>query len=179
MSQETNTGNSGSQTLTADRGAGPQLKILNQYIRDLSFENPKAPQSVQSGDAPDLEVEVGVVTKMYGENVHEVTVNVAGIAKSNGATHYQIELSYAGLFELSGFSKDQENLVLLVNCTGLLFPFIRNIFGEMTRQGGFAPVWLDPIDWGTLYAQRMGQLEQVGDAGNAAMQNNSAPETVN
>lgn len=146
---------------TTDRPhTAPQLKILNQYICDLSFENPRAPHSLRSdGEAPAVNVEVGVSTKNLERSTHEVRIDVKGVARSSAGTHYVIELSYAGLFDIQGFTPAQQHQVLFVNCPALLFPFIRQLFGELPRQGGFAPIWLDPIDWGGMYLQRVAEAE--------------------
>jgi preprotein translocase subunit SecB len=138
----------------------PQLKVLGQYICNMAFKNPLAPASLfRADEKPVISVDVGVSTKAIEDHQHEVTIAVSATAKSASGVHYEMELAYAGLFYLTGFTQKQQHQVLFVNCPSMLFPFIRQIFGEMPRQGGFAPVWLDPIDWGGMYLQSVAELE--------------------
>ena len=133
---------------------GPQLKILNQYISDLSFESPKAPQSLKSTDPANMQLEVGITTRVIEPNVYECAVKMDGMAVSKSMMHYNLELTFCGLFEITGFSPVQTQQVLFVNCPALMFPFMRQIVGDLTRGGGFSPIWLDPIDWGGQYLKR-------------------------
>lgn len=137
----------------------PGVRILGQYVKDFTFGSPKAPQSLRNpGDAPNLQLEVGIGQSQLEANVYEVVINVKGVAASGASIIYDLKLSFGGLFEINGMRPEDIQPILFVNCPALLFPFLRQMVGDMTRAGGFAPVWLDPIDWGGLYTQRIAEL---------------------
>jgi preprotein translocase subunit SecB len=137
-------------------GGEPQLRVLAQYIKDMSFENPNAPASLQPpSKQPDLKVEIAVGVRPVADDVFESVINFEGRASIDDTTLYQIELSYAGLFELQNMPEQARQPVLLVNCPTLLFPYLRRIIADITRDGGFPPLMLDPIDFGGLYQQNV------------------------
>jgi preprotein translocase subunit SecB len=137
---------------------GPQLRIIGQYIKDLSFESPSAPNSLRDpGENPNIKIEVNVKANQLEANVYESGIVLKVEAKSAKYVIYDIEIDYAGLFELSGFPPEVLQAILFVNCPSFLFPFVRRIVGDMTREAGFPPLWLEPIDWGRMYEERMRQ----------------------
>ena len=140
----------------------PQLTVLAQYIKDLSFESPGAPQSLQGpGQNPQLKVGVNVNAGARGEDVYEVALQLEVHAKSDQGVIYNVELVYGGLFRLTGVPQDLLQPVLFVDCPTLLFPFMRRVLADVIRDGGFPPLMLDPIDFGRLYSQNLGQ-QQAG-----------------
>jgi preprotein translocase subunit SecB len=158
-------------TTPAEQPAKKQgVRILAQYVKDFSFTSPKAPASLRNpGEAPGIQVEVGIGQSQLEADVYEVVVNVKGTAASKTNIIYDLKLSFGGLFEISGMRPQDIQPILFVNCPALLFPFLRQLVGDMTRAGGFSPIWLDPIDWGGLYAQRIAELRDKQGNGAAAV----------
>jgi len=139
----------------------PHIQMLGQYIRDLSFENPKAPASLQGpGENPKMHVEVNVGAKKVAEDVFESAINFNAKAVTDEGTMYELELVYAGLMRVQNVPDNMLQPVLLINCPALTFPFLRRLAADITREGGFPPLMLDPIDFGGLYAQNMKKQQQ-------------------
>ena len=137
-----------------------QLAVLAQYIKDLSFENPGAPQSLQGpGQNPQLKVSVNVNAEPRGEEAFEVALQLEVHAKSDQGVIYNVELVYGGMFRLHNVPKNLLQPVLFIDCPTLLFPFMRRVLADITRDGGFPPLMLDPIDFGRLYAENLGRGE--------------------
>jgi preprotein translocase subunit SecB len=133
-----------------------QLTVLAQYIKDLSFENPGAPQTLQGpGQNPQLKVSVNVNASPRAEEAYEVALNIEVHAKSDAGVIYNVELAYGGLFRLRNIPQNLLQPVLFVDCPTILFPFLRRVLADVTRDGGFPPLMLDPIDFGRLYAQNL------------------------
>ena len=140
--------------------AQPQLTVLAQYVKDLSFESPGAPQSLQGpGQNPQLKVGVNVNAGPKGEEVYEVALQLEVHAKSDQGVIYNVELMYGGLFRLRGVPQNLLQPVLFVDCSTILFPFLRRVLADVIRDGGFPPLMLDPIDFGRLYAQNLAQSQ--------------------
>ncbi|MGH6833364.1 MAG: protein-export chaperone SecB [Methyloceanibacter sp.] len=138
----------------------PQLTVLAQYIKDLSFESPTAPQSLQGpGQNPQLKVGVNVNAGPRGEDSYEVALQLEVHARSDQGVIYNVELVYGGLFRLKGVTQNLLQPVLFVDCPTILFPFLRRVLADVIRDGGFPPLMLDPIDFGRLYAQNLSQTE--------------------
>jgi preprotein translocase subunit SecB len=141
----------------------PRLAILSQYIKDLSFENPRAPGSLESGRSrPEIQVRVDARAQDLGGERYEVIFQLHCEAKSSDGAVFMVELTYAGLFSLSNVPQDSLQPVLLIECPRLLFPFARRIVADVTRDGGFPPLMIDPIDFVTLYRRRQEQQAQAG-----------------
>ena len=135
-----------------------QLTVLAQYIKDFSFENPGAPQSLQGpGQNPQLKVGVNVHAQARADEAYEVSLNLEVHAKSDSGVIYNVELIYGGLFHLRNIPQNLLQPVLFVDCPTILFPFMRRVLADMIRDGGFPPLMLDPIDFGRLYAQNLAQ----------------------
>jgi len=137
---------------------GPmQILVQAQYIKDLSFENPNAPGILgPSQEAPKLdEVRVDVAAKPMGNDHYEVALHIKAAAKLDDKPMFIMELTYAGLFMLKGLPADTLQPVLLIEGPRILFPFARNIVCDVTRDGGFTPLMLQPIDFVDLYRQQM------------------------
>jgi preprotein translocase subunit SecB len=138
----------------------PQLTVLAQYVKDLSFESPGAPQSLQGpGQNPQLKVGVNVNAGPKGEDVYEVALQLEVHAKSDQGVIYNVELMYGGLFRLRGVPQNLLQPVLFVDCPTILFPFLRRVLADVIRDGGFPPLMLDPIDFGRLYSQNLAQSQ--------------------
>ena len=143
--------------------AAPRLTILSQYIKDLSFENPRAPGSLEPGNSrPEIQVRVDARAQELTSERYEVTFQLHCEAKSGDDPVFVVELTYAGLFSLSNVPQDSMQPVLLIECPRLLFPFARRIVADVTRDGGFPPLMIDPIDFVTLYRRRQEQQARAG-----------------
>ena len=142
------------------RAAGAQLNVLGQYIKDLSFESPGAPQALQAPPQnPQLQVSVNVGANAKADEAYEVTLNIEVHATSDSGVIYNVELAYGGLFRLRNIPQNLLQPVLFVDCPTILFPFLRRVLADVTRDGGFPPLMLDPIDFGRLYAQNVARAE--------------------
>lgn len=158
MSDDGHNGNGGMPTATDEEGA--HIHVLSQYIKDFSFENPGAPKSLQNpDDNPKLKVEVNVGGRKIGDDIYESQIEFSGRASTKDGVLYNVELVYAGAFHLHNIPEDALHPVLLINCPSILFPFVRRIVGDVTNDGGFPPLLLDPIDFAGLYAENAGKAE--------------------
>jgi preprotein translocase subunit SecB len=138
-----------------------QLNVLGQYIKDLSFESPAAPKVLQTPPAnPQLQVTVNVNATSQAEETYEVVLNIDVHARGDTGVIYNVELFYAGLFRLRGVPQNMLQPVLFIDCPAILFPFIRRVLADVTRDGGFPPLMLDPIDFGRLYQQNIARPAQ-------------------
>lgn len=136
-----------------DAAPRPQLSIRGQYVKDLSFENPRAPLSLQEARAPTIELAVSVNGRPLGGDDHEVELNLTAKATEGEQVAFIAELCYAGIFHIEGFASEQMRPLLMIECPRLLFPFARRILADCTRDGGYPPLMLDPIDFVALYQQ--------------------------
>lgn len=141
----------------------PQLNVLIQFMRDLSFENPRAPASLaQQQDSPNISIQVNVNAEKHSETEFEVSLHIEGSAGEGVDTLFKFELDYGGVFSLRNIPEQELQAVVLIECPRLLFPFARQIIADAVRNGGFPPLYIDPIDFVALYQQ---QLEQMSGAG--------------
>ena len=147
---------------------GPSLNTLVQYIKDFSFENPNAPRSLsgQQQQGPQIGLQVNVTANAIGEAEFESILTLEGKATVGNDTLFAFELSYAGVFRIIGVPQEQLHAVVMIDCPRLLFPFARQIVADAVRNGGFPPLYIDPIDFATLYRQRVEEMQaQQGAAG--------------
>jgi|TARA_R110000868_G_scaffold45045_1_gene149826 preprotein translocase subunit SecB len=134
----------------------PQLRIMAQYVKDLSFENPGAPEAFRGGQAPGIDLSIDVQARTMGENMFEVMLNInARATRENDEVVFIAELAYGGLFQLANIADMDREPFLLIECPRLLFPFARRVLADATRDGGFPPLMLDPVDFAGLYRQQM------------------------
>lgn len=149
----------GAQGAAAD-GQGIQIGLLAQYVKDLSFENPNAPQSLSqmTGEQkPKIDVSFNVNARRIGEEGFEVELKITSSAKREETAIFTVELVYAGLFGIRGAVETVVEQFLLIEAPRLLFPFARRIVADATRDGGFPPLMLDPVDFAALYRQHKEQ----------------------
>ena len=143
----------------------PQLTVVAQYIKDFSFENPNAPQSLTVGTTPpQIGIQINVNAKPLSDNDIEVTLKLDGKAETDGKLIFRFELEYAGIFRIQNVPQESINALVLIECPRLLFPFAREIIATTVRNGGFPPLLLDPVDFVSLYRQKMAQLEPQAPA---------------
>jgi preprotein translocase subunit SecB len=138
--------------------AMPQIGVLGQYVKDLSFENPNAPQSITptpAGQQPSINIQVNVDAAPMSPTDFEVTLRLEGKAEAQGMLLFNFELVFAGAFRIQNVPPETLQPIVLIECPRLLFPFAREIVATAVRNGGFAPLLLDPIDFVGLYRQRM------------------------
>src|SRR3954471_21661057 len=134
----------------------PQLNVLAQYTKELSFENPNAPSSLQQqSQPPQINIQINVSANNLSEQEFEVTLSVEGKAETAGKIMFSFELAYAGVFRISNVPKDNLHPLVMIECPRLLFPFAREIIATAVRDGGFPPLMLDPVDFVGLYRQNM------------------------
>lgn len=145
----------------------PGIRILAQYIKDLSFENPRAPESLRAG-GPAPQIELGVELNATGRDggVFEVDLKLNASAKREAETVFQIEMIYAGLFQIVGVDAEDMEQVLMIECPRYLFPFARRMMADLSAEGGFPPLLLEPMDFAAIYLARQAQA-QGQTAGNA------------
>lgn len=133
----------------------PQLSCLAQYVKDLSFENPNAPRSLQQTEPPQISVQVNVTSKPLAEADFEVELKLEGKAETGGNVLFSFDLTFAGVFRLLNVPQEQVQPIVMIECPRILFPFAREIVATSVRNGGYPPLLLDPIDFVALYQQRL------------------------
>lgn len=140
----------------------PQFGILVQFIKDLSFESPNAPASLQGpGENPHLQINVQVRAIKHADEIYEVELIFESKAHSDAGVIYNIELIYAAMFQVSNIPEEHITQLLHVDAPMILFPFMRRVVADMTRDGGFQPLMLDPIDFGVMFQQNTGKAKIV------------------
>jgi len=159
---ETNGENgAGEAAASGEQQAQPQMSVVGQYIKDLSFENPAGAKVLNpNNEKPNLEVQVNVNAAKGAETVYEVELKVNVNGKYGTDPAFICELSYGGLFNIVNVPDEQLQPLLLVECPRIIFPFARRIIADATRDGGYPPLLLDPIDFLALYRQQMAQQQQ-------------------
>jgi preprotein translocase subunit SecB len=134
---------------------GPGFRIVAQYVKDLSFENPKAPDSLRIEGKPAIDMGVEMNAQGRPDGLFEVELRLTIKASTDALTVFNVELQYGGLFALQGVSEQDIEPLLLIECPRYLFPFAREIIARATSDGGFYPPFmLDPIDFAGIYVAR-------------------------
>ena len=139
----------------------PQLRmqVLGQFIRDMPFENVVAQKGITNADVqPDIQVQVSLDARKRGvENQYEVInkFKVTSINKTDKTPLFLLELDYGAIFHIEGVPEDQLHPFLLIECPRMVFPFIRRIISDVTRDGGFPPLNIDTVDYLSLYRQEI------------------------
>jgi preprotein translocase subunit SecB len=150
---------------TAPAAEGPGIRILAQFIRDLSFENPRAPDSLRGGATqPQIDLGVEMNARSREDGYFEVDLKLSARASREDGPVFVVELLYGGVFQIAGVGAEDMEPVLLIECPRYLFPFARKIIADVTSDGGYPPFMLDPIDFAGVYAARKSQEAQVGHA---------------
>jgi preprotein translocase subunit SecB len=150
------------ETPPETQNAQPQLSVLGQYIKDFSFENPNAPRSLApSQNSPTIGIQINVGLAQLAEADFEVQLKLEGKAEAPGPTVlFAFDLVFAGVFRVQNVPQNSLHPLLMIECPRLLFPFAREIIASAVRNGGFPQLLLDPVDFVSLYQQRMAQMEQ-------------------
>lgn len=139
---------------TANQTA-PMLNVLAQYIKDLSFENPNAPNSLRPSEQPNINFDIDVEVKGISPDNFEVSLNLGIKATTGQSVMFNTELAYAGIFRLQNIPAEALQPTLHIECARLLFPFARQIIADATRDGGFPPLMMDPVDFARLYQSKL------------------------
>ena len=134
-----------------EQPATPSIRILNQYIRDLSFENIAAQKNLEGADKPAINVGVNLDARKGNQGNFEVILKLTVTAKAGEQNVFLMEVDYAGVFNITGVPDNQMHPLLMIECPRLLFPFVRQIVRDLSVNGGFPPLNVDPIDFVTLY----------------------------
>ena len=148
---------------TPSQGNGPvappaqqiQVRIAGQYVKDLSFESPNVSKFITNPpENPNLNVEIDVEAGSIGPNLYESSIEFKARATTKDLVIYEFEIIYGGAFQIQNIPPQALEPMLFVNCPSLLFPFLRRIVADLTREGGFPPLLLDPVDFGSLYMRK-------------------------
>ena len=138
------------------------MRVLNQYIKDLSFENPGSRLNEQPN--VDLGIDVQAVPQNTDEGVYEVVLKLNARAGTKETALFIVELQYAGLFQVQAASPADVEALLLIECPRMLFPFARRVVSDVTAEGGFPPLRIDPVDFTALYRQQRQRAQAAGDS---------------
>ncbi|WP_309621639.1 protein-export chaperone SecB [Novosphingobium sp.] len=166
----TDLGLEGPQPNGAD--TGPAVGIINQYIKDLSVENPNAPESFQWGDAPQIDVQFNIGAREMSDEVSEIELKISINSKSPQGTQFIVDLAYCGLVGMRNLEDAQKHAFTYAEAPRLLFPFARSVIANAVRDAGFQPLLLEPIDFNGIYvaqlaAQQGDDLAEIAPAGEA------------
>ena len=147
-----------------DSEARGSIAVNAQFIKDLSFESPNVLKimSQPGGQPPEVSLNLGVQANSVGQDTYDVTLTVRAEAKRDGMIAFIVELAYAGIFTITGIPQDQLEPVLFIEGPRLLFPFARAVIADMTRDGGYAPLMLNPIDFVDLYRRKLAERQTTG-----------------
>lgn len=137
-------------------GQGPMLQVLAQYTKDQSFENPHAPESLRAGlEAPTISINIEIGRQMLDENTVEVVLMLRADARRGEQVAFIAELEYAGLFAFANVDIETIQPMIMIECPRLLFPFARQIIAQMTQNGGYPPIMLEPPDFTAMFRDEM------------------------
>ena len=160
----------------------PTLQLVGQYVRDLSFENPGAPGSILTGTGtPNFNVAINVGVKKQADDMFAVELTLTAKAERAEAVLFNVELVYGGVFRIKGANDQQMAPMLMIECPRLIFPFARQVLAQVTQQGGFPPLMMEPVDFTQIYRQNIQRLAQqnAGASGTDALQSAEAPALKN
>jgi preprotein translocase subunit SecB len=139
--------------------AAPSMNLIGQYIRDLSFENPGAPASIMTGGAnPGFQVSINVGVKKQADDIFAVELTLNAKAEREKVVLFAVELVYGGVFRLRNVPEAQLAPLLMIECPRLIFPFARQVLANVTQQGGFPPLMMEPVDFTAIYRQNLAAL---------------------
>jgi preprotein translocase subunit SecB len=151
---------------------GPAAGIISQYVKDLSVENPNAPESYQWQDPPQVDVQFNIGARPMSDEVQEVELKITVTAKAQAGTAYIVDLAYAGLIGMRNLEEAQMHAFTYAEAPRILFPFARRIISDAIRDAGYPPLMLEPIDFNGIYVAQLGAKQQgEGEAGEAPVGN--------
>ena len=149
----------------------PNMRVLGQFIRDMSFENIMAQQGAPTDVQPDVQVQVNLdAKKRPTDSQYETTITLKVESKNKGddkKTLFLLEMDYVGIFHIENVPDDQLHPFLMIECPRMIFPFLRRIVSDVTRDGGFPPLNLETIDFVSLYRNEIARRQAEAPAGTA------------
>ena len=161
MADDTENGSAGAEGV-------PTFSVLSQYVKDFSFENPNAPRSIgQALPGGGVQIEINVGGRPLQDSTYEVELTIEARAGDGGTVVFNFELTYGGVFKVENVPQESIHPLVMIEGPRLLFPFARQILADATRNGGFPPLMLDPIDFASLYRQRLAEGQGAEQAQNA------------
>jgi preprotein translocase subunit SecB len=153
---------------TNGEAAGPPaIRVVRQFVRDVSFENPRAPESFAAETQPQIEMGVELNARGREDGRFDVELKLTASAKRGAEVAFHVEVVNAGLFQVMNASQESIEPLLLIECPRFLFPFSRRLISDLVTEGGFPPLQLDPIDFAAVYAARQQQMAQQQPVGQA------------
>jgi preprotein translocase subunit SecB len=151
--------------ITAAANTAPRLTVLVQYSKDFSFENPNAPRTLgPQQQGPNISVQINVNARQVGQTDYEVNLVLEGGAGEGENMLFKFELNYAGVFRAENIPTEQVQPAIMIEGPRLLFPFARQIIADAVRNGGYPPLYIDPVDFQALYMQRVAAATKPGVA---------------
>lgn len=141
---------------------GPAVGIINQYIKDLSVENPNAPESFQWTDTPQIDVQFNIGAREMSEEVSEIELKISINSKGPAGTQFIVELAYCGLVGMRNLDEQSKHAFTYAEAPRLLFPFARNVIANAVRDAGFQPLLLEPIDFNGIYVAQLAAQQGEG-----------------
>ncbi|WP_225205510.1 protein-export chaperone SecB [Novosphingobium huizhouense] len=138
----------------------PAIGLISQYVKDLSVENPNAPESYQWTEQPEMNIDFNIAARTLAPDVHEIELKINATSKTSQGTAFAIELVYAALIGMRNVSDDQAHPFLFAEGPRLIFPFARRIIADAVRDAGYPPLMLEPIDFNGLYFAQLQQRQQ-------------------
>lgn len=142
----------------------PTATVISQYIKDLSVENPNAPDVFSWNEAPELDIQFNIASRPVQAEIHEVELKIQITAKASMGTAYIVDLTYAGLVGVRNLDEANTHAFIFAEAPRILFPFARRVLADATRDAGFTPVMLEPIDFASLYMQQLAASAQAAGA---------------
>lgn len=156
------------QTPDAATANAPMMNMVGQYIRDLSFENPDAPASILlGGQPPTFNVSINVGVRKQSDEIYAVELTLNAKANRDAKLLFSVELIYGGVFRLKNIPEAQLTQLLMIECPRLIFPFARQVLANITQQGGFPPLMMEPVDFVSMYRQNIAQVAAAQQAAEA------------
>jgi preprotein translocase subunit SecB len=146
---------------------GPAAGLISQYVKDLSVENPNAPDSFQWQDAPQVDIQFNIGARAINEEVHEVEMKIVVTARAEAGTAYIVDLAYCALIGMRNLDAAQQHAFTYAEAPRIIFPFARRVLADAVRDAGFPPLMLEPIDFNGLYAQQLAAQAEGATMGNA------------
>lgn len=142
----------------------PAIGLISQYVKDLSVENPNAPESYQWAEQPEMHVDFNIAARNLAPDVHEIELKINVTSKGAQGTAFIVELVYGALIGMRNVTEEQAHPFLFAEGPRLVFPFARRIIADAVRDAGYPPLLLDPIDFNGLYLSQLAQANEMATA---------------
>jgi preprotein translocase subunit SecB len=151
--------------MTEEPNSPPRFMVRGQYVKDLSFENPHAPQTLMKPEEkPKIEINVGLKAQKLSDDHYELVLHLAGQAHGAENVLFVVEIAYGAIIQMVNIPEDKIEPVLFIDCATVLFPFARRVLADVTRDGGFQAMLLEPMDFAALYVYNKNNPPRVADA---------------